>query len=531
VIWEQRGEDVWLALAPNEEVTLDDLLAETAVIGYEEVDHEALEAVLAERQAARVAVVGVDRRPGMVAGTVDDHGMRASVRIYPPGPLAPALTVDDVLVALAAAGVTYGLDQDAISAIPLDQPGVHVVAHGIEPVEGDDGEVIFEVETTHEVKPAEREDGGVDLYAAATIPKVRAGELLATIIPETPGESGWTVRGEELLARKGRAPKLPPTKNVELTEDGTQMVATIDGLLERSKSRIAVRPDLTINGDVDFESGSVDFHGDVMVTGSVRPGFRVRAGGRVIISGDVDQAEIEGESLVWVRGAVVGDRCTVRSNGDVKIRTVHEARIEARGSVFIEKESSEATIIASHDLVFEAPRNRLIGGTVWVGHDVIAGEIGAVGEILTRVTVGIDPFTAEEIQALQAERTTQWATLDRVKASVGPFIGKPPVLETLEPDRRAAVSRLLTAHDSLVDRIAQIDARLEDLQHHDEDESEPRIVARLAMRPGVVLTVRRARHTVTVPRFRVVAVDVAGAVELMPLERDAARIPRSHVRK
>jgi uncharacterized protein (DUF342 family) len=529
VIWELRGDDVWLALAPNEVVTLEDLLAEAEAVGYEDVDPAALEEALAERQARRVGVVGVARRPGFVAVTIDEDGMRATVRIYPPGPLAPALTWDDVRAALETAGVAYGIDDAAIEALALDQAGTHPVARGVEPVDGHDGDVEFVVEATHEIKPAPREDGGVDLYAAATIPKVVAGELLAHVLPETPGESGWTVRGEELLARKGRPAKLPKAKNVELTDDGTQLVATIDGLLELSHTHIAVRPDLTISGDVDFESGSVDFHGDVMVNGSVRPGFHVRAGGRVIVSGDVEQAEVEAESLVWVRGAIVGDRCVVRSNGDVKVRTVHESRVEARGSVFVEKEANEATILASQDLVFESPRNRLVGGTVWVGHEVVAAEIGAVGEIATKVTVGIDPFTAEEVQTLQAERTTQLATLDRVKASVGQFIDRPDAVEALDADRRSAVSRLLTAHESLIDRLAQIERRLEELQRRSDEDTVPRIVARLAMRPGVMLTVRRARRAVDVPRFRVAAVEIAGAIELQPLERDAARIPRAHV--
>ena len=531
MIWELRGEDVWLAVAPNEEVTLDALLGETELAAYEDVDGDALEQALSERQARRVAVVGTAHRSGVVAVTVDEDGMRASVRIYPPGPKAPALTVNDVGAALAAAGVTNGIDEEALADVIFDHPGSFAVAFGSEPVDGDQGEVEFVVEATHEIKPAPREDGGVDLYAAATIPNVRAGELLAHIIPETPGVSGWTVRGEELLARNGRPPKLPQAKNVEVTEDGTQLVATIDGLLELSHTHVAVRPDLTIAGDVDFESGSVDFHGDVLVNGSVRPGFRVKAGGRVIISGDVDQAEIEGESLVWVRGAVVGDRCVVRSNGDIKVRTVHEGRLEARGSVFVEKEASEATILASKDLVFESPRNRLIGGNVWVGHEVIAAEIGAVGEIPTRVTAGIDPFTAEEVQALHADKIAQTATLDRVKTSVAPFLGKPEIVEALDAERRSAVVRLLTAHDALVDRLDQIEHRLEELQRRSEDEGEPRIVARLAIRPGVLVTVRRARRTIDVPRFRVAVIEVAGGIEVVPLERDAARIPRSHAMK
>lgn len=531
VIWEQRGDDVWLSIAPNEALTLDDLLTEVARVGYESIDTDALEEALAERQSRRVAVVGVARRPGAVVATVENDGMSASVRIYPAGPMAPALTPADARASLEAQGVTHGIDDAVLDALAYDQTGVHVVARGIEPVDGEDGDVIYEVEATHEIKPAPREDGGVDLHAAATIPKVTAGELLATVVPETPGESGWTVHGEELLARKGRPPKLPKTKNVELTSDGLQLVATIDGLLERSHTHIAVRPDLTIAGDVDFETGSIDFHGDVLVNGSVRPGFHVHAGGRVIISGDVEQAEVQAETLAWIRGTAVGDRCVIRSNGDVKVRTVHEARIEARGSVFVEKECNDATILASGDLVLESPRNRIVGGSAWAGHEVIAAEIGAVGEIPTKITVGIDPFTAEELQALQAERTTQLATLDRVKASVGKFVEKPALLEGLDAERRAPIDRLLTAHQALIDRVAQIDIRVSELTRVNEDEGVPRIVARLAMRPGAVLAVRRSRRTVDVPRFRVAAVEIAGAVELQPLERDAARIPRSHVMK
>jgi hypothetical protein len=49
----------------------------------------------------------------------------------------------------------------------------------------------------------------------------------------------------------------------------------------------------------------------------------------------------------------------------------------------------------------------------------------------------------------------------------------------------------------------------------------------MAMRPGVFLTVKRARRIIDVPRFRIAAVEMAGGVELVPIERDAAKIPRA----
>jgi uncharacterized protein (DUF342 family) len=527
VIWEQRGDAVWLLLTADEDTSFEEALDEAHRCGYEDVDEDAIGEVVDLRQARSVATVSTSRRSGDVAVTVEEDGMSALLRVYPPGPLAPALTSADVLQAIEVAGITYGVLEEVIGEVPLDRTGSHVVAKGTEPVDGVDGEVLYTVPLTTKVVPVPRDDGGVDLRAEAEIPSIAAGAVLAHLVPPKVGKPGYTVTGEELLARSGKPAKLPPTKNVEHTADGLHLVAAIDGLLELSPARVAVRPDLTIRGDVDFESGSIDFHGDVQVLGSVRPGFRVKAGGRVVINGDVDQAEIEAESLVWVRGAVVGDHCIVRSNGDVKVRTLHEARVEARGSVFVEREAMEATILASGSVIFESPRNRLVGGLVVAAQEVMAAEIGAVAELPTQVRVGVDPFTAEEETALNAERIEKSATLERVSPAVASFVADPLAIEMVEPERRDAVERLIGVHEALVVRLEEIDRRLEELRPPDDPDAKPRIIARMAMRPGVSLQVRRARRTVDIPRFRVAAVEVGGAIELVGLEKEMARMPRA----
>lgn len=529
MIWEQRGDAVWLLLTADEETTFEDAVFEARQCGYEDIDTDALGEVVELRQARSVATVSTTRRPGAVAVTVENEGMTALLRVYPPGPMAPPMTIGDVLLALEAAEITYGIDHDVLDAIPLDRTGQHVVAHGVEPEDGTDGEVVYTVPLTTRVVPVPREDGGVDLRAEAEIPTIAKGAVLAHIVPPKKGRPGYTVKGEELLARQGKPAKLPPTKNVEHSPDGLHLVAAIDGLLELSPARVFVRPDLTIRGDVDFESGSIDFHGDVQVLGSVRPGFRVKAGGRVVINGDVDQADIEAESLVWIRGAAVGTNCLIRSNGDVKVRTLHEARVEARGNVFVERESMEATILASGAVIFESPRNRLVGGLVVAGQEVMAAEIGAVSELPTQVRVGIDPFTAEEETALLAERIDKSATLERINPTVEPFIADPLAIEMIDPGRREAFERLIGIHEGLIVRLEEIDRRLEELRPPDDPDAKPRIIARMAMRPGVSLQVRRAKRTVDIPRFRIAAVEVGGAIEMVPLEREAARMPRPRV--
>jgi hypothetical protein len=78
-----------------------------------------------------------------------------------------------------------------------------------------------------------------------------------------------------------------------------------------------------------------------------------------------------------------------------------------------------------------------------------------------------------------------------------------------------------------VDRLGDIERRLEELRPPEDSETRPRVIARLAMRPGVFLTVGRGRRLIDVPRFRVAAIEVAGAVEMVPIERSEARIPRA----
>ncbi|MBW8827207.1 MAG: DUF342 domain-containing protein [Acidobacteria bacterium] len=525
MILELRGTEVWLTVSPFSDVDVETGLAEIVAGGYDGVDEELVRTSFSDLLPRAVGTTSESKRPGVVLVHIADDGMSASVQVVPPGDDAEPLVLEDLRVALAAVGVVEGIDEAKLAEVSLTMPNTEVVAEGWEPVDGHDGHIEYLVDVNHEIRPEPREDGGVDLRAVATIPDVREGDLLANVHEPTEGIPGRTVLGESIKARTGRKATVPSGKNIRLSDDGTQLHAGVDGLLEIHGNQMVVRPDLVIPGDVDFESGSVDFHGDVIIRGSVMPEFRVKSGGRLVIMGDVDQAEIEAASLVWVRGAVVGADCVIRCGGDVKVRTVHEARIEARGSVFVEREAQSATIMAAADVIFEHPRNRLVGGTTLAGYQVIAAEIGAVGEVPTYVAVGSDPFTAEEIAELQAERAEHTATLERMQPAIQTFLLKPDLIDSLPEDRRDAVQKLMEAYKTKTARAEQIDERLQTLETVPE-EMKPRIVARLAMRPGVTMKVRRGRKRLTTAQFRLAAVEIAGAVEFVPIEQDKRPTPQ-----
>lgn len=514
--WDERGDEVWLTVEPGDTVSVEDVVHEFDAAGYCELDVDAVERAIGTAEAQLVAQTDARRRPGSLDVVIDPPARTATLVVVPSGDLAPSLTAEDVDAALGLAGVKLGIDHLLVSSLPLHSAGEYLVATGWDPSPGSGGRIEYVVEPTHEFRPQARADGGVDFHAVATIPDVRSGQLLAALVDPTPGTPGRNVRGEIIQPEPGVPAELPTGDNVTVSDDGRRIYAATNGLLEITGGRISVRPEYVIEGDVSLETGSLCFSGDIIVRGSVQPGFRVEAGGRAVVMGDVEDAEVCAETFVWVRGAVVGEHSLVHSAGDVKVRTVHHGRIEARRNVYIEREAHEATILAGTDIVLERHRNRISGGTAWAGHQVLAGEIGAVGGVATRVNVGVDPFTAELLETLTSEHAEHRRSLDRVELAIAPFVGRPDAVEALPDDRRRAVKQLMTIAGSLRALLIDLEHRVEELQPAPDD-SRPRVAARQALRPGVVIGVRGASQMIRTTQHRVAATVIDGRVTLVPL--------------
>lgn len=518
--WDGRGDDVWLLVEPGDDAQIEDVVREFDAAGYVALDLEAVQEVLDTGEPRAVARLDERHRLGSVEVVVDREGFNATLIVTPAGSMAPPVTRVDVETALALAGVKLGIDHLLINSLPLHIAGQYLVASGWQPAPGRDGHVQYLIEPVHEFRPEARSDGGVDFHAVATIPDVRNGQLLAALVEPTEGTSGRTVRGDAVPGEPGTPATLPLGDNVTVSDDGCRLYAATNGLLEITGDRMSVRPQYVIDGDVGLETGSVSFSGDVIVRGSVRPGFRVIARGRVVVMGDVEDAEVRGETLVWVRGAAVGERCLVHSGGDLKVRTALRARLEARRNVYIEREAHEATILAGHDLVLEKLRNRISGGSAWVGRQVLAGEVGAVGGVDTRIQVGVDPFTAELLEGLTAEQAEHRQSLERVELAIAPFIGEPDAMAALPDDRRRAVERLIAVDASLRAHLVDLDRRIAALLP-DPDDPRPRVVARLALRAGALIGVAGAVHRVRSTQHRVAATAIDGQVTFVPLGDEA----------
>jgi uncharacterized protein (DUF342 family) len=159
-------------------------------------------------------------------------------------------------------------------------------------------------------------------------------------------------------------------------------------LVIRAGERVAVMPIYSVQGDVDFNTGNLDFDGNIIVSGGVKPGFRVRATGNVQIGGTVEAAQLEAGGNVTVGGGVVGhNEAVVRAGGAITARFVEAAELHAKGQILIGSEIRQSTAI-SEDRVIVAGPGRIVGGHVRGRESVEAKVIGSASGTPTSVQAG-----------------------------------------------------------------------------------------------------------------------------------------------
>ncbi|KLU60411.1 hypothetical protein CEB3_c32620 [Peptococcaceae bacterium CEB3] len=205
--------------------------------------------------------------------------------------------------------IVYGIREEAWSEILTAADGEEVVAAKAKaPVPGRPPR-LAELPDRNQVMAEERDR--IDFFASK-IELVPEGAVLARKIQGVPGEPGTNIFGRIIPAEVWKDFQFRLKQNVRLSEDGLEVLATCPGRpVKFDNYAYGVDNVYVLNQDVDLESGSIEFPGDVVINGSVQDGLRVVAKGRVEISGGVSHAEIWAEKGLSVKRPVYGGRIIV----------------------------------------------------------------------------------------------------------------------------------------------------------------------------------------------------------------------------
>lgn len=409
--------------------------------------------------------------------------LSAWLLVYPPSGNGAGVTKGIIMSALGAAGVAFGIDQDIVERIPdMETPyfRMHLVARGKAAVPGKDGAVIdLYPRQAHRDLPVD-DQNRVDFTAIMTTQNVEKGAAICHISPPTPGIAGRTVTDKELPTRDGVPAVAPMGRNTMLNEDGTSLVATMDGGLEFSGRAFQVNPLLEIDGNVDYSSGSVNFLGDVHIHGDVCSGFTVRAMGNVSVDGVVESSTIEaGGDLVLAKGVQGNNQAVIRAHRDIFAKYLENCIVHAKEDLHSECIIS-CEVYSDAGVYVQNGRGAIIGGKIWAGREVDANIVGSKTEVRTTVILGGLPCENYEKALLTKEIEELEQRLEETERQPE----SPTKLSRMSKMRmQISVNRL-----KLNQHMKALDEMQEDLEHRPAG----RLTFRVA-HPGTLVEIRGAQ--------------------------------------
>lgn len=296
----------------------------------------------------------------------------------------------------------------AIAAHREDQDIPHTVTiEGNRPVHGTDGRIELSADL---VQPESQggEDGVVDHYARTPFTLVDANMTIGRVVEPQPGEDGADVFGTVVPAKPGREAKYKIDDSIMLDASGN-FVAQIGGALCVNGASIKVNHVLEITHNVDFETGNINFDGDVRVARDVRGNFEINAGGSIVINGLVEAASVRaGDNITLVTGMAGKETGALSCIRDCRSKYLEQTHCTVGRDLYVDREIIHCASTVGRSVV--SPHSALIGGYLHCLGEMTVGELGSDAHTRTLVFLGSSPryeqlirVTQEKVDELSAE--------------------------------------------------------------------------------------------------------------------------------
>lgn len=419
--------------------------------------------------------------------------------------------------------IVYGIDEAKLDAIVSDPKSFFLtktlIASGLPPKPGEDGKIklMFDVDNQSK-RPAELEDGTVDYKEVTSIHNVRKGQLIAERLPASQGTAGRAVTGEPLFAKDGKEARFKLGKNVVTDPEQTALYAAIDGLVTKTdRDKINVFPIYEVNGDVDYNTGNIDFVGTVVIRGSVLPGFRIRAAGDIRVTGSVDGADLEAEGSIEISAGILGhNKATIRAGKRVKSSFIQDATVEAGEEVFVTQSIMHSQIRAGRHVICKGTKGLIVGGLIQAGECVEARTIGNSMSTVTVIEVGVLPELRNELQQLKSQLRVHNENLDKTEKALT-LLDQLAAAGQLGPDKVAMRIKLNHTKKQAVEDQTLVKERILEIEKSLEDSEKARVEAVSNVYGGTKIVIGRYTKFVkdTSPRVRFQLQD--GDIAMQPL--------------
>ena len=421
---------------------------------------------------------------------VDEKKMRVIATYIPSLGEGKKLTVEDVRNTLEDRGVKTGIKDDIIAKmVESDRPMPNVViAEGIQPGIGEKARLETYVKPNKRTEALKREDGSTDYKDLGEVSSVIKDQKLYRKIPSQLGNPGMDVLGNEIPGLPGKDFKLATGPGTAIDKDDPDLVVAakagevliVGGIMQIAEVH-------TVKGDVDYETGNVNYKGSVVIGGAVKSGFSVEADGNIEIHGNVQDAEVVSKNDVIVKGGCAGaGNGKIRAGGDISIKFVENQTLTANRDIIIDGNSYHAKMFAGRSILGKGHKSMIVGGSCEAKLSIETAQLGSVACVSTIIKVGIDPKMAERIKQTDDEIGKTKDSQDKIEKSVI-FLYKMKIdgKGKLPPDKAQLLAKLEDLKNTLPEKLEALEKYKTKLLEDQKEVQNSYVIATGAVYPKV----------------------------------------------
>jgi uncharacterized protein (DUF342 family) len=420
--------------------------------------------------------------------------------------------------------IIYGINHDVLSRI-TNNPQEYllsktIVATGDTPIDGENGYIKFLYDLSRQSKkPMELEDGTVDYKEVASINNVRKGELIAERVPAKDGIHGKAVTGEVVFAKAGKEDRFKIGKNVVTDAERMFLFAAIDGMVTSTdRDKINVFPIFEVNGDVDYNTGNIDFVGTIVIRGNVRTGFKIKAAGDIRVIGSVEGAELEAAGSIEISAGIIGqNKGLIKAAKNVKTAFIQDGTVIAGEDVLVSQSIMHSTIRSGRDVICQGVKGLIVGGMVQAGEKVVARTIGNLMATNTIIEVGVLPELRNELLELRGQLRIHVETLDKTDKALN-LLDQMAAAGLLSPDKVAMKVKLANSKKQSLEEQNQIKARILEIEKSLEDTEKAKVEATSIMYGGTKIVIGRYTKFIKDPTSKVSLRLIDGDITMMTIK-------------
>jgi len=346
------------------------------------------------------------------------------------------------------------------------------VAFSTPAIDGTDAQVDLKIRASPDTKPKKRADGSVDYRNIQTFTSVSKGDILAVKVPPSLGTPGVTVTGEPIPPKAGVDTTLPNGRNTQISSDGVLLTATATGIILFEDALIHVVELLHVGSDVDFSVGNIKYNGDVLISGSVMPGFVVEAEGSIQVKGGVESAK-----LISRNGSIVVDK-GIMGKGDTFVTAKKSITVAfAQDTTFVCEETLTLEKYLLHCTVqcgmFEggAPQANVIGGEVKAAKSVVLRTCGSDKEVPTKIIIfdrnkHLIVGKLKELAELRAKLVNEMAPIEKQLRTKAALLKKAG--DNVSDRNRDEIKKWVDTYNAVKNKIAFVDGKIKELAQASE---------------------------------------------------------------